>query len=76
MAESAARMERELWAASGIVQGAVVADAGCGPGAVSVVLAGPVDPGGRVLAVDRDIETVETARAVIARADGHCHHDS
>ncbi|HEV2071252.1 MAG TPA: methyltransferase domain-containing protein, partial [Acidimicrobiales bacterium] len=68
MAESAARMERELWAASGITQGAVVADVGCGPGAVSVVLAGLVGPGGRVLAVDRDAETVETARAVVAQA--------
>lgn len=68
MAEPAARMERKLWAASGITQGAVVADVGCGPGAVSVVLAGLVGPGGRVLAVDRDAETVETARAVIAQA--------
>lgn len=68
MAESAARMELEMWATSGIVQGAVVADVGCGPGMVSVVLAGLVTPGGRVLAVDRDTETVRTARAVISRA--------
>src|SRR5947208_13898548 len=51
MAEAAARLERDLWAASGIVEGAVVADVGCGPGAVSVVLAGLVGPSGRVLAV-------------------------
>ena len=68
MAESAARMERELWSVSGIQEGAVVADVGCGPGAVSVVLAGLVGAGGHVLAVDFDSETVETARAVIAQA--------
>jgi len=68
MAESAAHMEGDLWAASGVRPGAVVADIGCGPGAVSVVLAGLVGPGGRVLAVERDPETVETARAVITRA--------
>ena len=61
-------MERDLWAVSGIVQGAVVAD-GCGPAAVSVVIAGIVGPSGRVVAVDRDAGTVETARAVAARAD-------
>ncbi|MCA1708648.1 MAG: class I SAM-dependent methyltransferase, partial [Actinobacteria bacterium] len=66
MAESAERMERDLWAASGIVAGAVVADVGCGPGAVSGVLADAVGPGGRVLAVDRDAQAVETARVVIA----------
>lgn len=68
MAESAERMERDLWAASGVVAGAVVADVGCGPGALSVVLAEVVGPGGRVLAVDREPETLETARTVIARS--------
>ncbi len=68
MADSAARMERDLWAMSGIVEGAVVADVGCGPAAVSVVVAGIVGPGGHVVAVDRETETVETARAVVERA--------
>jgi predicted O-methyltransferase YrrM len=68
MAESASRMERDLWAASGVVAGAVVADIGCGPGAVSVVLAQAVGSAGHVLAVDREPDTVETARAVVARA--------
>lgn len=67
MAEAAARMERELWEAAGIAAGAVVADVGCGPGAVSVVLAELVGPAGRVLAVDRDIEAVEAARAAATR---------
>lgn len=44
----------------------MVADVGCGPGAVSVVLARLVGPAGRVLAVDRDNNAVKAARA---RAD-------
>jgi ubiquinone/menaquinone biosynthesis C-methylase UbiE len=62
MAEAAAGMERDLETAAGIVPGAVVADVGCGPGAVSVVMARLVGPGGRVIAVDREAATVE-ARA-------------
>jgi len=68
MAETAARTERELWAAAGVAEGAVVADVGCGPGAVSVVLAQQVGPGGRVLAVDGEPLTVEAARAAASRA--------
>ncbi|HEX2699781.1 MAG TPA: methyltransferase domain-containing protein [Acidimicrobiales bacterium] len=62
MAETALRTEGELWAAAGIVEGASVADVGCGPGAVSAVLAGLVGPAGRVLAVDGDPEAVASAR--------------
>ena len=43
IAEAAPEMERDLWTAAGVVEGAVVADVGCGPGAVSVVLAELVD---------------------------------
>jgi len=68
MAEAAARMERDLWTASGVVEGAAVADVGCGPGAVSVVLARLVGPAGRVLAVDRDPKAVQAARVAAARA--------
>ena len=63
MAELAARMERDLWTAAGVVEGATVADVGCGPGAVSAVLAELVGPAGRVLAVDREDEAVAAARA-------------
>ncbi|HEX2047463.1 MAG TPA: methyltransferase domain-containing protein [Acidimicrobiales bacterium] len=66
MAEMAARMERDLWAAAGVVEGATVADVGCGPGAVSVVLAELVGPSGRVVAVDREPEAVAAARAAAA----------
>src|SRR4051794_1819993 len=68
MAETAARYEGPLWAAAGVVEGAVVADIGCGPGAVSVVLAQLVGPTGRVVAVDRDPAAADAARANAARA--------
>ena len=63
MAEMAARMEQDLWTAAGVVEGAAVADVGCGPGAVSVVLARLVGPAGRVVAVDREPEAVAAASA-------------
>ncbi len=63
MAESAAAAEADLWTAAGVVEGAVVADVGCGPGAVSAVLARLVGRSGRVVAVDRDPNAVTYARA-------------
>lgn len=68
MAQSAARVERDLWDAAGVVEGAVVADVGCGPGAISMILAEQVGPSGRVFAVDRDASAVDAARSVVARA--------
>lgn len=68
MAEAAARTEADLWAAAGVTEGAVVADVGCGPGAVSAVLGRLVGPAGRVLAVDRALDVVEAARAAVAGA--------
>lgn len=68
MAEAAMRMEHALWEEAGIVEGAVVADVGCGPGAVSAVIAGLVGPSGRVVAVDQEPEAVEAARASTAGA--------
>ncbi|MGI8809431.1 MAG: methyltransferase domain-containing protein [Acidimicrobiales bacterium] len=68
MAEVAAGMEGPLWAASGVVEGAAVADIGCGPGAMTAVLARLVGPAGRVVAVDREPATVEAARAAAAHA--------
>ncbi len=63
MAETAAASEADLWTAAGVVDGAAVADVGCGPGAVSAVLARLVGPTGRVVAVDRDPNAVAAARA-------------
>ena len=68
MAARALEHEREQWAAAGVVEGAVVADIGCGPGAVSIALARQVGHSGRVLAFDREPQAVETARTVMARA--------
>ncbi len=39
MAKTAVAAERKLWEAAGISRGAAVADVGCGPGAVAVLLA-------------------------------------
>ncbi len=68
MAEMALSSERELWAAAGIAEGATVADVGCGPGAISVVLARVVGPGGHVWAVDREAEAREAATAAVRSA--------
>ena len=72
MAEAAVASEGELWAAAGVVEGAVVADVGCGPGAVSAVLARLVGPTGRVWAVERDEAALAAARALADQAGlGH-----
>lgn len=68
MAEAAARVESDLWTRAGVVEGAAVADVGCGPGAVSAVLGRLVGPTGSVHAVDADAEAVEAARAAVASA--------
>ena len=48
---------------AGVAPGARIADIGCGPGAISAVLAGIVGPSGHVCAVDGDADVVEVARA-------------
>lgn len=68
MAAGALEHERDRWVAAGVVEGAVAADIGCGPGAVSIALARQVGPTGRVLAFDRTPEAVDMARAVTERA--------
>ena len=67
MAERAAQAEADLWAAAGVVEGVAVADVGCGPGAVSAVLARLVGPTGSVWAVDRNSDVVEAARLTASR---------
>jgi len=59
MAQIAPAAERELWEAAGISRGAVVADVGCGPVALSVLLAEVVGSEGRVWAVDSDLHAVK-----------------
>lgn len=59
MAKRARAMEGDRWQRYGIVPGARIADIGCGPGAVLVLLAALVAPGGDVVGVEPNA----TARA-------------
>jgi SAM-dependent methyltransferase len=68
MADRARAAEAGLWATAGIAAGAAVADIGCGPGAVTAVLAEVVGPSGRVAAVDGDPTAVEAAKKSVATA--------
>jgi SAM-dependent methyltransferase len=66
MAESARRSESRQWAMIGIAPGATVADVGCGPGAVSMLVADMVGQACRVWAVDQDAQAVATAEQLAA----------
>lgn len=68
MAQHALARESEQLVLAGVTDGAVVADVGCGPAAMSVELAGLVGPTGRVIAVERDEEARAAARQVIAES--------
>jgi ubiquinone/menaquinone biosynthesis C-methylase UbiE len=68
MAEQALEGERGAWLAAGIVEGAMVADVGSGPGAVSILLADLVGETGCVWAVEHDSEALDQARGLAARA--------
>ena len=68
MAERAHAGEADLWDLAGVGTGARVADVGCGPGAVSALLAELVGPTGHVCAVDGGAEAVAAARATMAAA--------
>jgi 2-polyprenyl-3-methyl-5-hydroxy-6-metoxy-1,4-benzoquinol methylase len=68
MAQRAQVQEADLWELASLTPGARVADVGCGPGAMVATLAEIVGPGGRVVGVDGDTQTVETARALLAAA--------
>jgi len=66
MAQIALAGETRQLELAGIRDGAVVADVGCGPAAMSVELAALVAPGGRVIGVEREDEALAAARQVIA----------
>jgi SAM-dependent methyltransferase len=68
MAEQARASEAALWRLAGIVEGAYVADVGCGPGALLPALADAVTPTGRVSGIDGDPGAVAAARALVAAA--------
>jgi SAM-dependent methyltransferase len=61
-ARLAERAERDQWALAGIKLGATVADIGCGPGAVTVLLGQRVEPGGSVVGIDSDQAALAAAR--------------
>lgn len=69
MAHAALQTERDQWASAGVGHGARVADIGCGPGAVAIVLAGLVGASGTVHALDRDPAALAVARDM-AKAAG------
>ena len=68
MAERARSSEAQLWDAAGIVPGAVVADVGCGPAAMSVCMAKVVGPSGRVIGIEPDADALSAAQQLIAQA--------
>lgn len=65
MASTALASEAAQLRAAGVVPGAVVADVGCGPAAMSVQLAAEVGPTGRIIGVERDERALATARSVV-----------
>jgi SAM-dependent methyltransferase len=68
MAERARTDEQGYWARAGIRPGAVVADVGCGPAAVAVLVADAVGPGGHVIGTEPDPTARAAAAAVVAAA--------
>jgi SAM-dependent methyltransferase len=61
-ARLAERAERDQWAEAGITAGATVADIGCGPGAITVLIGQRVEPGGQVHGIDSDPAALAAAR--------------
>ncbi len=68
MAKRARELEAADWTLAGIVEGATVADIGCGPAAISVELAEVVGPSGRVLAVEKQAQALRQARQMVEQA--------
>jgi ubiquinone/menaquinone biosynthesis C-methylase UbiE len=68
MAQQAAARESAQLAAAGVVAGAVVADIGCGPAAMSIELARLVGLSGQVIAVERDKQALAAAEVLIQQS--------
>lgn len=68
MAQHALEREADQLAAAGVVPGAVVADVGCGPAAMTVELARMVGPSGRAIGVEREDEAIAAARQVVEQS--------
>jgi ubiquinone/menaquinone biosynthesis C-methylase UbiE len=65
MANAAREAETELWQLAGLGPGAVVADVGCGPGAMFPAVVAAVGENGRVVGVDGVESTVAQAQALV-----------
>ncbi len=68
MAAHALILEAAHLRAAGIVPGAVIADVGCGPAAMSVELAAEVGPSGRVIGIERDEQALAAARSLVEQS--------
>jgi precorrin-6B methylase 2 len=68
MATNALILEEAQLRAAGVGPGAVVADVGCGPAAMSVELAAQVGPNGRIIGIERDEQALATARALVEQS--------
>jgi SAM-dependent methyltransferase len=68
MAQVAKDFEGDYWSLAGIEPGAKVADIGCGPGEVTMLLAEKVGGAGRVCGIDSSEESVVYAQTAAARA--------
>lgn len=68
MAQNALAHEAQQLGAAGVTTGAVVADVGCGPAAMTVELAALVGPSGRAIGVEREDEAMAAARQVVEQA--------
>jgi ubiquinone/menaquinone biosynthesis C-methylase UbiE len=68
MAQMVLTDEARQLGVAGVTEGAVIADVGCGPAAMSVELAQIVGPSGRVIGVEREAEARSAARQVIAES--------
>jgi precorrin-6B methylase 2 len=69
MADTALTVEATQLRDAGVRPGAVIADVGCGPAAMSVALAAQVGPTGRVVGIERDAQALATARSLVAASD-------
>lgn len=68
MAQHALAGESRQLDLAGVVDGAVVADVGCGPAAMSVALGALVGPSGHVIGVEREDEALAAARQLVAES--------
>ncbi len=68
LAEQARAHEAELWTRAGIRPGARIADVGCGPGAILLLLSQAVGTEGQVVGLDSDDSAIAAASALISSA--------